>query len=101
MTSKAPAGAQARGYLENIMQPKTKMKSLVYGRGPGFVVWVGAANSRISGFISWAETGVAELSPVIRDAWHFPTPQAANIAVNRAFGAAIKAYTTKVLQSDA
>ena len=46
---------------------------------PGFVVWLSAPNGKTRGFITWAETAVAELSPAIQDAWHFPTVEAANV----------------------
>jgi hypothetical protein len=51
---------------------------IVRGRGPGFVIWLSRRNSPVAGFVTWAETGVAELSPTIRDAWRFPTLNAAN-----------------------
>jgi hypothetical protein len=63
---------------------------LIRGRGPGFVVWLSAPGARVEGFITWAETGVAELSPAMRDAWRFPTLTTANSAAGRAFGPLIE-----------
>jgi hypothetical protein len=58
----------------------------VRAKGPGFVVWLTSSNRKIKGFISWSETGVAELSPIVREAWHFPSLKAANDSVARGFG---------------
>jgi len=63
---------------------------------PGFVVWLSAPNGKTRGFITWAETAVAELSPAIQDAWHFPTVEAANDSVSRAFGAQVEEYGVAV-----
>jgi hypothetical protein len=66
-------------------------------RGPGWVVCV--SSPRMGGrlFITWAETGVAELSPDRKDAWRYPTPTAANDGVRRAFGPRIRSYAVAVL----
>jgi hypothetical protein len=68
----------------------------IVARGPGFVVWLTAPNGKTQGFITWAETAVAELSPAIQDAWHFPTVKAANDSVSRAFGAQVEEYGVAV-----
>lgn len=73
-----------------------KSGPIVRGRGPGFVIWLSRPNSPVAGFITWAETGVAELSPAIRDAWRFPTLIAANSAADRAFGPAIETCSVAV-----
>jgi hypothetical protein len=62
----------------------------------GFIAWVTCPNSRIKGFIVWAETSVAELSPNIQNAWQFPTTKAANDSVSRAFGAQAEDYGVAV-----
>jgi hypothetical protein len=69
---------------------------LIRGRGPGFVVWLSAPGARVEGFIAWAETGVAELSPAMCDAWHVPTLTAANSAAGRPFGPAIEGCAVAV-----
>jgi hypothetical protein len=69
---------------------------IIRGRGPGFVVWLSSPNARFAGFIAWAETGVAELSPAMREAWRFPTLTAANTAVGRALGPGIETCAVAV-----
>jgi hypothetical protein len=76
--------------MEDSMRSQREADWTIRGRGPGFVVWLSARGARVAGFITWAETGVAELSPAMRDAWHFPTVTAANSAAERAFGPAIE-----------
>src|SRR5262249_32167095 len=92
----SPSPTKASPSKEHAMPNQESHTWLVRGRGPGFVIWLSAPNSRVSGFITWAETGVAELSPAIRDAWHFPTLRAANDAARRALGPAIETYATAV-----
>ena len=53
-------------------------------------------NTLRRGFITWSETAVAELSPAIQDAWHFPSVKAANDSVSRAFGAQAEDYGVAV-----
>lgn len=79
--------------LEHISQTPSKV---ALARGPAFVVWVSATNGKTRGFITWAETAVAELSPYILDAWHFPTAKAANDSVARALGPAAEDFGTAV-----
>jgi hypothetical protein len=65
-------------------------------RGVGFVIFIGSPKKGWKLFISWAETGIAELVPNRSDAWHYPTLRAANDAVRRAFGPRVYDYTVEI-----
>jgi hypothetical protein len=58
----------------------------VQSRQDGFVIHI--ASRRMTGFITWAETAVFELSPSLSDAWKFSSRAAARQAIGRALGPA-------------
>jgi len=49
----------------------------------GVVLWIGKP---FRAYLGWAETGVAEFSPFLGDAWIFPTALEATSALARALG---------------
>src|SRR5580704_12188100 len=65
--------------------------------GPGFVVSLSLPNRGPKLFLTWAETGVAELSPYPRDAWHYPTWRCANDNVRRALGHRTSDYAIRII----
>jgi hypothetical protein len=71
---------------------------VAYGRGPGFVVWL--VTRRSKGFVTFTSTGVAELSPHIKDAWRFPSRKAANDNVCLALGHRVRDAEVKVLSAE-
>jgi hypothetical protein len=70
--------------------------SLRVAAGPAFVVWLSHPGRKLRGFITWSETAVAELSPNIRDAWHFPSAKAASDSVARSFGPMVEGFSVAV-----
>jgi len=69
-------------------------------RGPGFVIRVSSPKRGFRLFITWAETGVAELSPDVTEAWRYPSFYAANDSARLAFGPRIRDFDVEVLPGE-
>ncbi len=101
MPSIAHDGDRVAGrQLHTSSPPKCQVPSVSHGKSDcGFVVWLARSGSRTRGFLAWAETAVAELSPFHVDAWRYPSTNAAHDAVSRAFGPAAETYCVAIFPS--
>lgn len=78
--------------------PQRKFESSNADDQVGFIVQIQTINWKRKGFLAWAESGVAEISPNRADACVYSTWPAARIASQMAFGHAVKQYSVTILR---
>jgi hypothetical protein len=81
------------------MLKRKTLTAIEHISGPGFVVWLRRDNKAPKFFVTWAETGVVELSPNSEDAWQYPTSTTANDNLLRALGPRIKDYDVRIVRA--